>query len=161
MNKLFDRMLQEAPANHCIGACYFCSPFVVSGSCEHYYLALHLFKHQDFSIAVPQKKRKHRAAPLRANGQQEVAEGDARAGGGAEPEGFGDRADVSDAESEAAVAAGSGGPVEEEADPDLVWEGQGKAAADACVEREMSRSIRMWEFFGYKKMQRAQRQTRL
>jgi len=39
-------------------------------------------------------------------------------------------------------------PVEQEADPDLQWKGQGKAAADACVERgrEMSRSIRIWEF---------------
>ena len=103
---VFDRMLQGAPANHCIGACYFCSPFLVSGSCEHYYLALHLFKHQDFSIAVPKKKRKHRAAPQRPVGEQEEAEGDVRAEVGAGPEGGGDlAANVSDAESEPAVAA--------------------------------------------------------
>ena len=169
--------LQEAPSPHCLGCCYFCSPFVVGGCCEHYYLALHLWKEQDFTILCPPKKRKRGGGYDRgeakglapASSQMPGAEVESPSDGEGvdpEPEYASVEPDVQgvDPESEHAAVEAAAEASDLEADPedrDLHWDGQGKPSADDCLEKQISRSIRMWEFFGYKKFQRAKRRTRL
>ena len=61
-----------APANHCVGCCWWCTPFAVRGACEHLYLALHVAKIQCFDVLFPVRHRKKgRSQAVRARGAVE------------------------------------------------------------------------------------------